>query len=176
METCTSRLCHLSRAAALDNLLVCRHFLHPITARIIPHTVSASIEVVHQERVRFKKSAVMASHADSAHDLLDLDIGTLRQYVELFPTEGLAKVITGYLSSGISKYPLTQEKEKDAPDLSEGGVSLSVDVPVSQDDCLALMTVSSSNDSNVESCTCCTNHDPRKAFWKPGNHHLPTSY
>ena len=83
----------------------------------------------------------MASHADSAHDLLDLDIGTLRQYVELFPTEGLSKVITGYLSSGISKYPLAQEKG-DAPDLSEGGVSLSVDVPVSQDDCLALMTVS----------------------------------
>ena len=83
----------------------------------------------------------MASHADSAHDLLDLDIGTLRQYVELFPTEGLAKVITGYLSSGISKYPLVQEKGE-APDLSEGGVSLSVDVPVSQDDCLALMTVS----------------------------------
>ena len=82
----------------------------------------------------------MASHADSAHDLLDLDISTLRQYVELFPTEGLAKVITGYLSSGVSKYPLTQEKG-DAPDLSEGGVSLSVDVPISQDDCLALMTV-----------------------------------
>jgi hypothetical protein len=118
----------------------------------------------------------MASHADSAHDLLDLDIGTLRQYVELFPTEGLAKVITGYLSSGISKYPLTQEKEKDAPDLSEGGVSLSVDVPVSQDDCLALMTVSSSNNLNVESCTRCTKYDPRKAFWKPGNHHLPMSY
>lgn len=88
-----------------------------------------------------KSSAVMASHADSAHDLLDLDIGTLRQYVELFPTEGLAKVITGYLSSGISKYPLKQENG-DAPDLSEGGVSLSVDVPISQDDCLALMTVS----------------------------------
>lgn len=83
----------------------------------------------------------MASHVDSAHDLLDLDIGTLRQYVELFPTEGLSKVITGYLSSGISKYPLAQEKG-DAPDLSEGGVSLSVDAPVSQDDCLALMTVS----------------------------------
>lgn len=176
METCTSRLCHLSRAAALDNLPVCRHFLHLDTATVVSHPVTALIEVVHQERFRFKKSAVMASHADSAHDLLDLDIGTLRQYVELFPTEGLAKVITGYLSSGISKYPLTQEKEKDAPDLSEGGVSLSVDVPVSQDDCLALMTVSSSNNANVESCTCCTNHDPRKASWKPGNHHLPTSY
>lgn len=146
------------------------------------------IEVPHQERVGFKKSAVMASHADSAHDLLDLDISTLRQYVELFPTEGLAKVITGYLSSGISKYPLTQEKEKDAPDLSEGGVSLSVDVPVSQDDCLALMTVSSFSDSIIGSgsvmihrgfgyiYTCCTNHDLRKAFWKPGNHHLPMSY
>ncbi|KAJ8112205.1 hypothetical protein OPT61_g5377 [Boeremia exigua] len=81
----------------------------------------------------------MASQADSAHDLLDLDIDTLRQYVELFPTEGLSKVITGYLSSSVSKYPLAKEKGE-APDLSEGGVSLNVDVPVSQDDCLALMT------------------------------------
>jgi hypothetical protein len=83
----------------------------------------------------------MASHAESAHDLLDLDISTLRQYVELFPTEGLSKVIMGYLSSGISKYPLTVE-DKEAPDLSEGGVALNVDVPVSQEDCLVLMTVS----------------------------------
>lgn len=96
---------------------------------------------MHKKRVGSNNSAVMASHADSAHDLLDLDIGTLRQYVELFPTEGLSKVITGYLSSGISKYPLTQEKG-DAPDLSEGGVSLSIDMPISQDDCLSLMTVS----------------------------------
>ena len=84
----------------------------------------------------------MASHADSAHDLLDLDISTLRQFIELFPTEGLAKVITGYLSSGISRYPLTKDGEKaDNPDLSEGGVSLTQDVPVSQEDCLVLMTV-----------------------------------
>jgi hypothetical protein len=83
----------------------------------------------------------MASHAESAHDLLDLDISTLRQYVELFPTEGLSKVIMGYLSSGISKYPLTVE-DKEAPDLSEGGVALNMDVPVSQEDCLVLMTVS----------------------------------
>lgn len=85
----------------------------------------------------------MASHADSAHDLLDLDISTLRQFVELFPTEGLSKVITGYLSSGISKFPLIQDGDsRDGPDLSEGGVALTQDVPVSQDDCLVLMTVS----------------------------------
>ncbi|KAH9880187.1 hypothetical protein J1614_002213 [Plenodomus biglobosus] len=83
----------------------------------------------------------MASHVDSAHDLLDLDISTLRQYIELFPTEGLSKVITGWLSSGISKYPLTAEGEdKNGPDLSEGGVSLAQDIPVSQEDCLVLMT------------------------------------
>ncbi|CBX97981.1 hypothetical protein IAQ61_010084 [Plenodomus lingam] len=83
----------------------------------------------------------MASHVDSAHDLLDLDISILRQYVTLFPAEGLSKVITGWLSSGISKYPLSAEGDEDnRPDLSEGGVSLVQDVPVSQEDCLVLMT------------------------------------
>ncbi|KAL1800711.1 hypothetical protein ACET3X_001053 [Alternaria dauci] len=83
----------------------------------------------------------MASHADSAHDLLDLDISTLRQFLELFPNEGLSKVITGWLSSGISKYPLTEEGDsREGPDLSEGGVALTQDVPVSQEDCLVLMT------------------------------------
>jgi superkiller protein 3 len=83
----------------------------------------------------------MASRADSAHDLLDLDISTLRQFVELFPNEGLSKVITGWLSSGISKYPLTEEDDpREGPDLSEGGVALTQDVPVSQEDCLVLMT------------------------------------
>lgn len=85
----------------------------------------------------------MASHMESAHDLLDLDIQTLRQFVELFPEEGISKVLTGYLSSGVSKYPLKEEgKEKDAPDLSEGGVALYQDGPLSQEDCLVMMTVS----------------------------------
>lgn len=84
----------------------------------------------------------MASHADSAHDLLDLDISTLRQFVELFPNDGLSKVITGYLSSGISKHPLIREGDsRNGPDLSEGGVALTQDIPVSQEDCLVLMTV-----------------------------------
>jgi superkiller protein 3 len=84
----------------------------------------------------------MASHGDSAHDLLNLPISTLRQFIDLFPTNGLSKVITGYLGSGISRYPL-RDKPKDAPDLSEGGVSLNEDDPVSQEDCLLLMTVRS---------------------------------
>jgi superkiller protein 3 len=83
----------------------------------------------------------MASHADSAHDLLNIPISTLRQYVELFPHEGLSKVITGYLSSGISRHPL-RDKPKDAPDLSEGGVALNDNDPLTQEDCLVLMTVS----------------------------------
>ena len=81
----------------------------------------------------------MASHANSAHDLLDLDIQTLRQFVELFPDEGLSKVVTGYLSCGLSRYPLHVESA-DAPDLSEGGVSLDQHVPLTQEDCLVLMT------------------------------------
>ncbi|KAF2730460.1 TPR-like protein [Polyplosphaeria fusca] len=96
----------------------------------------------------------MASRADfdSAHDLLDLDISTLRQFVEFFPNEGLAKVLTGYLSSGISKYPLSP----DAPDLSEGGVALAADqnVALSQEDCLVMMTegVIEAKDSPLAHC------------------------
>jgi superkiller protein 3 len=82
----------------------------------------------------------MASQADSAHDLLNLPISNLRQYVELFPNEGLSKVVTGYLSSGISRHPL-RDKPKDSPDLSEGGVALNIDDPLTQEDCLVLMTV-----------------------------------
>lgn len=81
----------------------------------------------------------MASHANSAHDLLDLEIQTLRQFIELFPDEGLSKVVTGYLSSGLSRFPLRIESP-DAPDLSEGGVSLDQNVPLTQEDCLVLMT------------------------------------
>lgn len=89
-------------------------------------------------------AAAMASHADSAHDLLNIPISTLRQYVELFPHEGLSKVITGYLSSGISRHPL-RDKPKDAPDLSEGGVALNDNDPLTLEDCLVLMTVSCDN-------------------------------
>jgi superkiller protein 3 len=89
----------------------------------------------------------MASHADSAHDLLNLPISNLRQYIELFPNEGLSKVVTGYLSSGISRHPL-RDKPKDSPDLSEGGVALNIDDPLTQEDCLVLMTVSIHNEHN----------------------------
>ncbi|KAF2797250.1 TPR-like protein [Melanomma pulvis-pyrius CBS 109.77] len=93
----------------------------------------------------------MASHADSAHDLLDLDIQTLRQYVELFPQQGLTKVLTGYLNSGVSKYPLTPD-ESEAPDLSEGGVALNV--PFTQEDCLVMMTegILEANNSPLAHC------------------------
>lgn len=83
----------------------------------------------------------MSTQGDSAHDLLNLPISNLRQFIELFPQDGLSKVITGYLSSGVSRYPL-YDKPKDAPDLSEGGVSLAQDEPLTQEDCLVLMTVS----------------------------------
>lgn len=94
----------------------------------------------------------MASRVDSAHDQLNLPIGELRQFIELFPNEGLAKVITGYLSSGISKYPLA-DKPKDAPDLSEGGVALNQDEPLTQEDCLVLMTVSNTSSQKERSLT-----------------------
>ncbi|KAF2198577.1 TPR-like protein [Delitschia confertaspora ATCC 74209] len=96
----------------------------------------------------------MASHSDfdSAHDMLDLEIHSLRDFVELFPAQGLSKVLTGYLSSGISKFPL-KEKESEPPDLSEGGVALE-DGPLSQEDCLVLMTegIIESKDSPLAHC------------------------
>lgn len=98
----------------------------------------------------------MASSLDSAHDLLDLPISTLRQYVEFFPQDGLSKVITGYLSSPISKYPLVDpihqtdgaNDRPESPDLSEGGVALTpvIDAPQTPQDCLLLMTVSAQQD------------------------------
>ncbi|KAH7138065.1 hypothetical protein B0J11DRAFT_449938 [Dendryphion nanum] len=95
----------------------------------------------------------MASHADSAHDLLDLDISTLRQFLDLFPDQGLSKVLTAYLSSGISKYPLSDEGP-DEPDLSEGGVALTQNVPLSQQDCLELMSegIEEAKDSALAHC------------------------
>ncbi|KAL1602785.1 Superkiller protein 3 [Paraconiothyrium brasiliense] len=95
----------------------------------------------------------MASHANSAHDFLDLDIQTLRQFVELFPDEGLSKVVTGYLSSGLSRYPLAVESAA-APDLSEGGVSLSQNEALTQEDCLMLMTegIEDAKDSSLAHC------------------------
>ncbi|KAJ4348373.1 Superkiller protein 3 [Didymosphaeria variabile] len=95
----------------------------------------------------------MASHANSAHDFLDLDIQTLRQFVELFPDEGLSKVVTGYLSSGLSRYPLNVESA-DAPDLSEGGVSLSQNEALTQEDCLMMMTegIEDAKDSSLAHC------------------------
>ncbi|KAF2868983.1 hypothetical protein BDV95DRAFT_596662 [Massariosphaeria phaeospora] len=94
----------------------------------------------------------MASQADSAHDLLDLDIQTLRQFLELFPQQGLSKVLTGYLSSGISRHPLAENRE--TPDLSEGGVALHQNVPLSQEDCLILMTegILEARDSPLAHC------------------------
>ncbi|KAF1920693.1 hypothetical protein BDU57DRAFT_487720 [Ampelomyces quisqualis] len=95
----------------------------------------------------------MASRADSAHDLLNLPISNLRQYVELFPNEGLSKVITGYLSSGISRHPL-RDKPRDVPDLSEGGVALDDNEPLTQEDCLVLMTegIQEANHSALAHC------------------------
>ncbi|KAF2177386.1 TPR-like protein [Zopfia rhizophila CBS 207.26] len=97
----------------------------------------------------------MASHADfdGAHDLLGLDIQTLRRFVEFFPQEGLAKVLTGYLSSGVSQYSLT-EGDQEVPDLSEGGVALDQDVPLTQEDCLVLMTegILEAKDSPLAHC------------------------
>jgi superkiller protein 3 len=88
----------------------------------------------------------MASHAGSVHELLLLEIQTLKQFVEHFPEHGLSKILTGYLSSSSSKVSLIP----DSPDLSDGGVALNPDetqqaTPLSQQDVIELMTVRTPN-------------------------------
>jgi len=84
----------------------------------------------------------MASVANSVHDLLLLEIHTLRQFVEHFPQHGLSKILTAYLSTSDLKLSLVP----DSPDLSEGGIVLDPDAAtkatqLSQQDVIELMTV-----------------------------------
>jgi superkiller protein 3 len=84
----------------------------------------------------------MASNAGSVHDLLQLDIQTLRQFVEHFPQHGLSKILTGYLSTSAPKSLLPE----DSPDLSEGGVALNPEggsqaTKLSQQEVIELITV-----------------------------------
>jgi superkiller protein 3 len=77
---------------------------------------------------------------DGAQDLQDFDIGVVREFITFFPDNGLSRVLKGYLSSGVSQFPL-----KAVNPVAEGGVSLDEeeeDVPLTSEDCLVLMTVS----------------------------------
>ncbi|KAF2641258.1 TPR-like protein [Massarina eburnea CBS 473.64] len=84
----------------------------------------------------------MASRAADSADpdvLMGIPIELLRQYFKAFPGEGLSKVIMGYMSSSTSRIKLVEKSNEEAPDLSEGGVALNEDVPLSEEDCLAMM-------------------------------------
>ncbi|RMD39721.1 hypothetical protein DV735_g5400, partial [Chaetothyriales sp. CBS 134920] len=59
-----------------------------------------------------------------AEDLGDWDVSILREYIDLFPDDGLSKVLRGFLDSPSSPFPHTQEEEQRAdeqttPKLSE---------------------------------------------------------
>lgn len=87
----------------------------------------------------------MASVAGSVHDLLLLEIQTVRQFVEHFPQHGLSKILRAYLSNSDSKLEVARE----SPDLSEGGVALYPDedskaTKLSQQDVIELITVKNS--------------------------------
>ena len=64
----------------------------------------------------------------------DWDVGLLREYIGLFPEDGLAKVLRAYLESEISPFPQLVQDEKD-PEDDEDPVE-----PLSAEDRLILMT------------------------------------
>ncbi len=72
--------------------------------------------------------------------LAEWDAGVLREFVEFFPQNGLAKVLQGYITSDISPIPTGVEQESggDEPEHERGDQSM-----LSAEDRLLLMTVNS---------------------------------
>lgn len=54
-----------------------------------------------------------------ASDLKDMDVGLLKDFVELFPTEGLAKVLRGFLESDISPFDIIREEQAEAAETED---------------------------------------------------------
>ncbi|OJD35987.1 translation repressor antiviral protein ski3 [Diplodia corticola] len=69
--------------------------------------------------------------------LLEFDANVVREFIEFFPDDGLAKMLKGYLVSEIAPFPLKLPQEpKDGEDESKE----EKEVPLSQEDRLLLMT------------------------------------
>ncbi|KAL9616166.1 MAG: hypothetical protein Q9160_008946 [Pyrenula sp. 1 TL-2023] len=64
----------------------------------------------------------------------DWEVGTLRQFIELFPEDGLSKVLKGYLDSDASPFPRKDENGTSSPSNDEG-----TETELSQADRLILM-------------------------------------
>ncbi|KAI9676880.1 MAG: Superkiller protein 3 [Caeruleum heppii] len=71
-----------------------------------------------------------------AESMIEWDVGVLRDYVELFPEDGLAMVLQGFLESEASPFPASPDSPK-ADEEEADGVKK---VPLSADDRLLLMT------------------------------------
>ena len=84
-------------------------------------------------------SLPLALGLDGAADLQDFDISVVREFIEFFPENGLSKVLKGYLSSGISQFPLKAQQV--VQEEQENGSAEEEDVPLSSEDCLLLMAV-----------------------------------
>ena len=84
-------------------------------------------------------SLSLALGLDGAADLQDFDISVVREFIEFFPVNGLSKVLKGYLSSGISQFPLKAQQV--VQEGQENGSVEEEDVPLGSEDCLLLMAV-----------------------------------
>ena len=71
--------------------------------------------------------------------IADYDASILRNYVSLFPEDGLAKVLNGYLESEFSPFPKLPREDVKA-DNQNGGEEAEIDDPLSAEDRLIMMS------------------------------------
>lgn len=94
--------------------------------------------------VRFAQDMVIIKHPfelawkivlewKDADDLSEWDVGTLRQFVELFPEDGLSKVLKGFFECDICSFPKEQVSDDSDEDADENN-------RITEEDRLLLMT------------------------------------
>ncbi|KAG0647221.1 Superkiller 3 [Hyphodiscus hymeniophilus] len=97
----------------------------------------------------FKLAWDIAIEWKDPESLQDLDINILREYCSFFPTSGLGHVLRGFLTSEISPFPppppsvqkpQTSDESDESEDDEDGGGGVALDLPVSGEDRLLVMT------------------------------------
>ena len=101
-------------------------------------TKREQVQKMAQGMVILKRHFVLAWTIDlqwkDVADLEDLDVGSLRRFIELFPDSGLSKLLRGYLDSEISPFPKPTDSAQEQDDEDEATS------PLSREDRLILMT------------------------------------
>ncbi|CAF9920405.1 MAG: hypothetical protein GOMPHAMPRED_002080 [Gomphillus americanus] len=72
--------------------------------------------------------------------IADYDVSLLRNYVSLFPEDGLAKILNGYLESDFSPFPKLPREDIKAENENGEGEEAEIDGPLSAEDRLIIMS------------------------------------